>query len=619
MADINRRITISAQDNGVETLIGRLKNSASTLGREMIRDVAEQVEGGKEMVRIIEEQISAIERRSKLDRQSDEFVLNRQKERGDISDEDYKERKAEIAGRAEEDTMQTRLLRELIETVKDTAREEARDDSVENQRVLSAITSEGLKEDIDEFDYLRAKFAQDQIKNVPDDPEEQQQQRQGGDMTGLAVAQASRAIVSRNEVYALAGLLTALPLVGNALSSLVQKSFGGAEQLQQSRGQLQALSGDYVGNMGRQAENFGISMATFMSQYAIETARAQGSIEGVEQQGMDIVALERGFGLNRSTLLQLMRSSRNDAASQDIMSTVGTLFESLMQKGLVNENDFTLVEEYLQIANELASQQNVRLDQINTSFNTSVIAALGSIGGSFSDPQVLRQIVSTIDQSLQNPQSEYAQALQFATLSRLNPGASRVELMQMQEQGIAQPGLLEGLLSQFATMSGDNVEFMTEQVKAMFPGLSFAQANRLSTEYMSGELDLPAQQEFDDQVNRQYVTGDIATQEQMRQQPVVEDQGDQLRQALLGRAGLTTGYLQRETTQIDNLLAEKGDELSRQIGSLVNNMGGIEGAIGGLMDAGINLTEAINTAIGFFNGGKVPQARILSNKPITID
>ncbi|MBJ7437145.1 MAG: hypothetical protein JHC54_16045, partial [Acinetobacter sp.] len=233
---------------------------------------------------------------------------------------------------------------------------------------------------------------------------------------------------------------------------------------------------------------------------------------------------------------------------------------------------------YLGIANALSQQQIQTLDRVDVGINTNMISEFAKLGGGFSNPEVLRGILQTINSGVQNPSNQYAQAMQFAVMSRINPAASRYELMEMQEKGMQDPRILKGVLDQLKQSAGPNQDLFNEQIKAYFPQLSYSQASRLGRSYSSGQLDLTAE-------------------------PSEAPRG--MESFISGRASENTANLSVRTATMDNMLAVKGEEISNQIAKLADTFGGIDGAVGGILDTGISILEGLNRIVAYFGGADI--------------
>jgi hypothetical protein len=105
-------------------------------------------------LKYIEEQISAIERRNRLDAEFGKAKLTRQYETGAITQEQFRERATELRRGTEEDKIQISLLREMIETIKQTAKEEIREDrkgveeQIKQSKTVDQLSPEGDAEKI---------------------------------------------------------------------------------------------------------------------------------------------------------------------------------------------------------------------------------------------------------------------------------------------------------------------------------------------------------------------------------------------------------------------------------------------------------------------------------------
>ncbi|MCK4826861.1 hypothetical protein KA005_64595, partial [bacterium] len=140
-----KRVEFTGVDNGLGAMMTRFRRDSQELGRGLLDDARQYAESGKDQVEYLEEQISLMERRSRLEREERGYDAKSQYrddlesarsggEKGAAKDR-FKDVNAEINDDFQEEKLQTSLMREMIETIKATAKEEIAEDrlSVERQ------------------------------------------------------------------------------------------------------------------------------------------------------------------------------------------------------------------------------------------------------------------------------------------------------------------------------------------------------------------------------------------------------------------------------------------------------------------------------------------------------
>src|SRR6056297_1668888 len=127
----DKKFRISVDDAKIRDL----RSTANELARDMIMSSRKYSTSSKQVVQDIEEQIRLIEKRNKLDQEIERSKVESKFVAGDISKQERKQQlgQADISGKTDE--IQVKLLREVIDTIKSTAREEIREDrsNVERQ------------------------------------------------------------------------------------------------------------------------------------------------------------------------------------------------------------------------------------------------------------------------------------------------------------------------------------------------------------------------------------------------------------------------------------------------------------------------------------------------------
>lgn len=200
---------------------------------------------------------------------------------------------------------------------------------------------------------------------------------------------------------------------------------------------------------------------------------AQGQIDVTKQLGRydrsaidDYLKINKAYEIDRSDLLNLVRLGRN----QEGFSLGGStryLLGSLLGTGLSSQEASIRVPEYLKLLTELGQKQVQLLGKIDLEQNTQTIASLSKI---FTNPDVLRTVVTGLDEGLKRSSTPQVEALQLQALQRINPGATLWELEKMKEKGTMQEGYLPEVLRSLMNVSGGNIEDMSRNISNIFFG-----------------------------------------------------------------------------------------------------------------------------------------------------
>lgn len=513
-----KEIIFSAKDTGVADVMQKLRQSANELGRELAQDARNYTTSGKEAVKYIEEQIKAMERRNKLSKEQSKFVLDSQRAQQldgansiqrEKVDKKYNEAVTDLNLGSREDDMQLSLLRELIETVKTNAREEI---AADRKNVTTQLASDkrlnqlGIEDDEDEFESLKRTIQREEIGTVAGE-EEKEKDKFDAARTGKRISDESASALSRpNEIYAVAGMMALIPIVGDGLAMLANKALGEAEARQDSQAKAQGQAGGIGVSLTGYQHGLNTAEATSMfgSSQTSGSARALGMRGFMNDKNMSsslnlgaqaAMNLQMSRGIDAGSLNQLggflgynTQNLSSGATSERKGSAGGTAFDVLAKSfshtgllgssGNMTQNMPAIMSQMTGVLGTLTNTlSNVKYGDVAVG-----MANLTKLGGSFADPEKVGDRYQQLHGGLTDTSNPYAQAAKFWTLQGLpgNSGKSRFELMQTQEKGMTEPGFMRSYMEKLQTMSGGNLNNFKEMVKAAFPQLSFNQAGDLA-------------------------------------------------------------------------------------------------------------------------------------------
>lgn len=429
MAD--KKIRFTTEEN-VSSTIQRLKRDSEELGRGLIRDARTYTTSGKETLSYIEGQIKAIERRSRAEKQSQLLIAESKKQRGTITEKQFKSQVSGIQLASKEDQQQVFLLRELIETVKNTSKKEIIEDRKGVDRRISKSTTVGtLAPRGNELAILKETLQRQQLGDVKEQ-EYEERARFSGDRVGRTTNAVAGLAMNKNQFYALASTLAFTPIVGQAASALAQKALSSAERYQTAAGGMSQLTGGgygrYLGR-GEGMEAIGMTKAETL-ELNKQVAIARGKERGSYKASIGVAFMGQATGVDQNMLLEQERLTRGGGLG----AVEGTqrLVKGLQGVGAIKGQDTTLLNEYLPLLVNLQKEQLKITGQTNNEMATDIIAGLSSLGGSFLNPEVLKGIIPALMGRSTSPQGE---ALQFRALSMMpgNQGKSLLDLEIMME------------------------------------------------------------------------------------------------------------------------------------------------------------------------------------------
>jgi len=460
MAD--KKVRFSAEEN-VSPIINKLKRDSEELGRGLIKDARAYTTSGKETLAYIEEQIKAIERRNRAEKQGRLLAIEAEKQRGVISPEKYKSQVSQIGFESKTDEQQVTLLRELIDTVKNTSRREIVEDrkGVDKQLIASK-TIDKLDPKGDELSILKETLQRQQLGDVKDQEREEREKFSGRAIAERVNQAGSMVAGSRNEFFMAAAIAGMIPLIGGAISSLMQRALGDASRYQTARGGVYGLTGGGV--QRGQGGVLGLTGTTFGEFYELQNqaALARGTGVGMGRAATDILLLSK-LGLDKGALLEQEKLGRGGAGGA--RGATENLVKALQGTGAIKGQDFSPLGEYFSILINIQKEQLKVSGETNDKIGTELIAGITSIDESFKNAEVMSGLLPSIMGSLSRPSTPQAEAFGYGILRQLKPGATLSQLQEMREA--PNPELFQAMLSKIRELFPDE-EIGVQVIKGIF-------------------------------------------------------------------------------------------------------------------------------------------------------
>lgn len=555
MAD-DKRFRFSA-DETVSNTINKLRRESEELGRGLIRDARAYTTSAKETLSYIENQIKAIERRNKVDQKSQMIQAETQRQTGELTEGQFKTRKAQIGLESKADEQQVILLRELIETIKqESKREIIEDRKGVNKKIRSDKRIDELSPTGDAFEILKSTIQRQELGDIKEQEREEKDRFEGIRRAGEMVNRTGGMVAgSSNEFFMAASVMAAIPIVGDALSALGQRAFGAAQQMQTNRGRLYGVTGG-----GPEAGKFGaigLTGATFAEFYELQkqTAISMGRGSGAGEAASNIMLLER-LGVDRNLLLGQERLGMGGARGS--RASMEDLVKYMQSSGAIKGQDFSLLGEYFDLSLQLQREQLRVSGETNDNISSKLIAGISSIDESFKNPDVLRGLIPSITGALSRPTTPQAEAFQYGILRRISPGASLSQLQEMREAPT---------LEYFNKVLGD--------VKRLFP------EEEIGVQVLKGMFGLEGQTKL----ARKLFRGDVDISNYQNQQGIIN---------LRSRVGRTTGELESASSKWDRRFETYGDDLSKLIKEIIGKDSVIGKAAEGFKEGSKDFTEAVD-------------------------
>lgn len=477
-----------------------IKRSAEQAADELIKDAETRKGSSRDVIQYLEEEIKLLERQSRADNQKRIFDA----QSGLRDDPDNKEFQKELENAKFDDKeakLQTELLRELIETIKIESRREI----TENREAVEARLASTPKEAWTAKDRLQARMlAGGDIDagggdidagggNSRYDPYSRyanEMRNVGGMMMGSNNQfdmMFSGMGMGGNRLMGMGGKLA---LAGGGLllgGMLAKKLFESFQAFEKAEGAGYAITGSRLQGDGTGFDKWGYSGVDYAESIAT-LARTRRSGKGIEQSAAKQLLLERAIGLDRGTYGSMDQLSliNGESGYGNIQSAIAAMKAS----GIVKGNDMSAVPDYLSIMVQLSREQLTRLGKVDVGVNTKMVAALANMDENLKkSPEALSTLVNAMRSGLMQSSSPQVQALQFSVLSRMRPGASMFELMEMQEDPFSEKSkdYMPDYLKELHKMSGGNRERFMMNIKKQF-GLSASMSRMLGEGFLNGNL-----------------------------------------------------------------------------------------------------------------------------------
>lgn len=464
MSRQERQIVFSGRDEGVLTLIERFADTSQRLSQTLTKIFAEEQNSAKKNIEDYEKQIKLIEKKTRLQNQSNQS--NRNTSGGQSGEFQPKNNSFEVdrakpsfVPRKDDDCCKTKieLLREIIQTIKSTS-----EDQIANRREL--------------FEALNSSFQGLDIGgSTPSSrmPYSKGRRGGGGGIDTGDVMQALGGGAGMNSLLKTAtGPLGAVLAIIGAFSAGVRKAFVDEMSREEALSQLSGTSGRSVfelnnfeddGYFGRGAvgrrdrSRYGFSEDEFMSR-TVSTARAFGTAGNINSNILNDMALQRGTGMDYSTILPLNRLARIMSGSRNATDLTQLMYGSMSGTGVFGTGgDLSRLNELMQTFAQFQEGQFLRTGaSSNGAPFLNLRRQLELTGeGKFRRDDYTAATIGALNQGLYSEGSPEAQAIKLDILRRANPNLGFFELQAEQAKGIGANGLLEGVLGLTRSTGGD--------------------------------------------------------------------------------------------------------------------------------------------------------------------
>lgn len=543
-------VTFKVAGNDVISYMDKMKQKADQMTSDMIANARRQADTGKDQLKMLEDQIKALERKSRIEHESARQTITQNRDSriaeieknydGPVAADKiaYANTQAKdqlLAVREQEriGNLQTKLLRDNIETIKSTSNQEViqmrkGDDGIIQELDETATPMDKLARDVAEQKHAE----EEDRKKKP--PEEDKKESQFGSFVKAMALERGLGLVSqmpgaKNELDFVKPMMSMIGmgiggLLGNGIDAIagakilgtgagqtnfaalgtqlgekageffgtaLERSYQARDQLTGANFRLQALTGQNLGidaiggknglgGTGMSAavanlQEYGLTMKE-ASELQYRIATSQGNSRNMGRNAENMVATERALAVSQETQTSLIEMRRQ--YSGDITKLIG----GIAQKGAngMFAGDRTFLNEFigknfLSLQKELLKQG---ADNVSSGATFDILNRFNNVGGAFSarDPRSIG-LISSINQSLVNPGSDSMKAMSFLALRQSNPGMGLSDLMVERERGLSSPTYLKSMMQRIMGMGGDE-QFQRMNLAQAF-GISNTAAKQL--------------------------------------------------------------------------------------------------------------------------------------------
>jgi hypothetical protein len=453
MSQQNRQIVFSGRDEGVLALIDRFADSSERLSRTLASMFSQERQSAKQNIDDYEKQIKLIEERDRLEKNRRPVQSNT--DRGGATNFEptnnafdvNRPRPSFTTSKKDDDCCKTKieLLREIIQTIKETSQEQ-----IDNRTAL--------------FESL------DSLRNSGGAG------GGGDDSTGGRGSSSSSAGggggIGWGSLIPRSGPVAAGMGVLSAVTTIIRQLYVNEMRREESLARLSGISGRSVwelnnleddGYFGRAAvgrrdrSRYGFTEEEFMSRTA-PTAMAFGTSYGINNNILNAMALERGTGMDSSTILQMDRLSRIIGGAGSSTDLTQMIYGSLLGTGAFGGGgDLARLQELAQTFTQFQEGQFLRTGNISSGapfLNLRRQLEL-TAEAKFRRDDYAAGTIGALNQGLYSAGSPEAQAIKMDILRRANPNMGFFELQAEQEKGIGARGLLPGVMNLVRSTGGD--------------------------------------------------------------------------------------------------------------------------------------------------------------------
>jgi hypothetical protein len=460
-----KQVSVGVDGSEVLDFQKSIRESAKEMSRGMIQDARAYTTSAKEVNNYLREQISLMEKRSQLDKEFRENELRSQAGKGEISQGVMKKGIQEAREAYNEDKLQTKLLKDIFDAIRQTSEKEIREDrqSVEKQlaqsRTVNVLAPEG-----DEADIYKETLQQERLQSIKD-----QEVQQRGQMDPRLFGAPMDFVSMRDPFQAMSGMASTgsglfkniggvggvMGMVGLAgIAKLISSLGQSTMDLESSLGEASVLTGmsvrgagDYVKGLdATQLSRYGLTPSDFIRR---STAFRMGSrTSNYGEDALNLMSIAGGTTLSEQDVTSLVSLRRFGATGTASGTTA--FFENYLKR---TSQDISVLPEIIQ---QFTNEARIMISQtggVNSTDIASIIYRVGEQTGL--KGEALGGAMGALRQGFQRSSNPVVQAMQFRAASEvMGEGATLWDLEKVMADPFSNPEYMSQMLSKLRTSSG---------------------------------------------------------------------------------------------------------------------------------------------------------------------
>lgn len=479
MSQTRREIVFNARDNGVSSMMSKLRQSANEMGRDLVREALANSSNAQDAIKYYEQQIRLIEKKNKLQQQGSRMgldnryqsALNQPGANKSQITQKYKEQLVQLQKGGREDQIQVDLLRELIETVKLTSGQEIKSDGKNSMRESSGIERALLGGAGGEFLELSDKLSSEKSggrnktssgvgvgERVANAASGLRNMAGSGDAMGMAGSAAG--MLGKANPWVMAAMaIVGLGTMGHAARAkreMPAREFAGLSGMSISSIIDKQIGTSDMGEYG--AIDLNVSRNDFLSKHVPSAIRSAGTSRFAGQRAMRHLEIEKGMALGEGTAGQIERLTRVLEGSTTAQTTAAKVYSSMYGTGALGQGnqDMARMQDIMQGFLQFQDSQFMRAGVTDSTTTFGMMRKLQQMGGRFSRDDYAMDTIGRLNTGLSQAGTAEAQAIKFDVLRRANPNKSFFELQMEMEKGVNSKGYMSGIFD-FVKGTGGNL------------------------------------------------------------------------------------------------------------------------------------------------------------------